>query len=71
MVGGVSGCVLSTGTDEHGIKIQQAAAKRGCTPQAHCDEMSPQFEVIKKFEPIFRNLLYIQDYFCVSTSYQE
>ena len=51
MVGGASGCVLSTGTDEHGIKIQQAAAKRGCTPQAHCDEISPKFEVIKNYKP--------------------
>lgn len=28
-----------TGTDEHGLKCQQAAEKRGLTPQAHCDDM--------------------------------
>src|SRR5690606_373362 len=28
-----------TGTDEHGQKVQQAAEKRGISPQQHCDEM--------------------------------
>ncbi|MBF2052510.1 MAG: methionine--tRNA ligase [Candidatus Sericytochromatia bacterium] len=32
-----------TGTDEHGQKVQQAAEKRGISPQAHCDEMAPRF----------------------------
>ena len=32
-----------TGLDEHGQKVQQAAAERNVTPQQHCDEMAPQF----------------------------
>ncbi len=33
-----------TGLDEHGQKVQQAAAKAGIAPQAHCDKLAPQFE---------------------------
>lgn len=33
-----------TGTDEHGQKAQQAAEKRGMTPQAHCDDMVVNFQ---------------------------
>ncbi|MEK6815082.1 MAG: methionine--tRNA ligase [Nitrospirota bacterium] len=33
-----------TGTDEHGQKVQQAAARRGVTPQAHCDELVVRFQ---------------------------
>ena len=32
-----------TGLDEHGQKVQQAAEKRGIDPQAHCDDMAPNF----------------------------
>ena len=32
-----------TGTDEHGDKIAQAAAKAGVTPQAYADEISAAF----------------------------
>ncbi len=32
-----------TGLDEHGQKVQQAAEKRGMTPQAHCDDLAPRF----------------------------
>ncbi len=35
-----------TGTDEHGQKVQNAALKRGLTPQAHCDEMVLNFQNI-------------------------
>jgi methionyl-tRNA synthetase len=35
-----------TGTDEHGLKIQQTAAKAGRTPQAFVDEMAPKFRVV-------------------------
>jgi methionyl-tRNA synthetase len=34
-----------TGTDEHGLKIQQAARARGQDPQAFCDTLSLQFRV--------------------------
>jgi len=37
-----------TGLDEHGLKIQQAAEKRGLTPQAHCDEMAAHFQNLWK-----------------------
>jgi len=33
-----------TGTDEHGQKVQEAAAKRGLTPQQLTDEVAPRFE---------------------------
>jgi len=33
-----------TGLDEHGQKVQQAAAKAGIDPQAHCDRLAPQFQ---------------------------
>jgi methionyl-tRNA synthetase len=33
-----------TGLDEHGQKVQQAAAKTGIDPQAYCDKLAPQFE---------------------------
>lgn len=32
-----------TGTDEHGLKVQQAAQKRGISPQQHADELAPRF----------------------------
>ncbi len=32
-----------TGLDEHGQKVQQAAAKAGVEPQVHCDRLAPQF----------------------------
>jgi methionyl-tRNA synthetase len=33
-----------TGTDEHGLKVQQAAEKRGISPQQHSDEMAENFK---------------------------
>jgi methionyl-tRNA synthetase len=33
-----------TGTDEHGQKVQEAAARRGVPPQQHCDEMAKNFQ---------------------------
>lgn len=35
---------LMTGTDEHGQKVQQAAAKREVEPQAHVDEYNVRFK---------------------------
>ena len=32
-----------TGVDEHGQKVQEAAEKRGMTPQQHCDDMERHF----------------------------
>ena len=40
-------CFL-TGLDEHGQKVQQAAAKAGIEPQAYCDKLAPQFETLWK-----------------------
>lgn len=37
-----------TGTDEHGQKVDQAAQKRGKSPQEHCDEMCLRFQEIWK-----------------------
>src|SRR6476660_3871606 len=33
-----------TGLDEHGQKVQQAAAKAGIDPQTYCDKLAPQFQ---------------------------
>lgn len=35
--------VFSTGTDEHGLKIQQAALRAGVSEQAFCDDVSQRF----------------------------
>ncbi|MDI1491042.1 MAG: methionyl-tRNA synthetase [Ramalina farinacea] len=35
--------ILCTGTDEHGMKIQRAAAKAGSEPRPFCDEMHQPF----------------------------
>ncbi len=35
-----------TGLDEHGQKVQQAAAKAGIDPQVHCDKLAPQFQTL-------------------------
>jgi len=37
-----------TGTDEHGQKVQQAAAKRGVSPQQHADELVVRFQALWK-----------------------
>ena len=37
-----------TGLDEHGQKVQQAAAKAGIDPQTHCDRLAPQFQTLWK-----------------------
>jgi methionyl-tRNA synthetase len=34
-----------TGTDEHGLKIQNAARDTGMSPQAMCDKNSQRFRV--------------------------
>ncbi|XP_076454257.1 methionine--tRNA ligase, mitochondrial-like [Babylonia areolata] len=35
---------FSVGTDEHGLKIQQAAEKAGASPSDYCDRVSQQFK---------------------------
>ena len=35
-----------TGLDEHGQKVQQAAAKAGISPQEHCDRLAPHFQTL-------------------------
>lgn len=42
---GESSPVFSTGTDEHGLKVQQAAVSAGMTPQQLCDSVSIKFKV--------------------------
>ncbi|KAJ1302733.1 hypothetical protein OPQ81_003046 [Rhizoctonia solani] len=38
--------VFSTGTDEHGLKIQQAAKEKEVSPQELCDRLSSKFKVL-------------------------
>uniref|UniRef100_A0AC35UER7 Methionine--tRNA ligase, mitochondrial n=1 Tax=Rhabditophanes sp. KR3021 TaxID=114890 RepID=A0AC35UER7_9BILA len=45
-----SGYIFSTGTDEHGIKIQKAAADANEDPQQFCDKISNNFrQIFDKF----------------------
>ena len=37
-----------TGTDEHGEKIALAAAKRGLSPQDHCDGIVAEYKTLWK-----------------------
>ena len=37
---------FSTGTDEHGLKIQQAAARNGMKPREFCDKVSQRFRLL-------------------------
>ena len=37
-----------TGTDEHGLKIQRAAEKKGIEPLKFCDEISQTFKDLSK-----------------------
>ncbi len=37
-----------TGTDEHGLKIQRAAEKKGMDPKKFCDEISITFRELSK-----------------------
>ena len=37
-----------TGTDEHGLKIQRAAEKKGVDPLKFCDEISKTFKDLSK-----------------------
>ena len=38
--------LLSTGTDEHGLKVQQAAERAGVSPQSLCDTNSDRFRAL-------------------------
>jgi methionyl-tRNA synthetase len=49
---------FSTGTDEHGLKVQEAAKKRGVEPAKHCNEMVLQFlELWKKLGIGYTNFI--------------
>ncbi|HEU0036978.1 MAG TPA: methionine--tRNA ligase [Kofleriaceae bacterium] len=50
-----------TGTDEHGQKVEEAAQKRGLTPQQLVDQVAPRFDELWK-------LLGIQDYRFIRTT---
>ncbi|XP_060073063.1 methionine--tRNA ligase, mitochondrial-like [Ylistrum balloti] len=39
---------FATGTDEHGLKVQQAAEKAGVAPKVFCDEVSDKFKDLFK-----------------------
>ena len=53
-----------TGLDEHGQKVQQAAAKAGSDPQTHCDRLMP------KFKDLWMRLNISQDGFIRTTDAQ-
>ena len=41
--------IMVTGTDEHGMKIQQAAARAGSEPKPFCDKGAQIFKVCRSF----------------------
>ncbi|KAF4589637.1 Methionyl-tRNA synthetase [Ophiocordyceps camponoti-floridani] len=43
---------LSTGTDEHGLKVQQAAEKKGVKPQELCNTNSAKFHLMARLADI-------------------
>ena len=49
---GAKQAIFSTGTDEHGLKIQQAAEAAKLPPSEFCDGVS------KKFRVRFRNIMF-------------
>ncbi len=50
-----------TGTDEHGLKVQQAAQARGREPKEHCDEY------VVRFQELWRRLHISNDDFIRTT----
>jgi methionyl-tRNA synthetase len=52
---------FSTGTDEHGQKVKEAAEKRGVDPKKHCDEM------VKRFLKLWKKLHISYDGFIRTT----
>ena len=60
-----NGVILSTGTDEHGLKIQQAAEKAGIPPQNFCDHVS------KSYTELFQEFGLLKDHNFVRTSSPE
>ena len=47
-----------TGTDEHGLKIQRAAEKKGMSPKDFCDEISITFRELSKILNLSNNDFY-------------
>ncbi|XP_071950249.1 methionine--tRNA ligase, mitochondrial-like [Antedon mediterranea] len=43
---GDTGAIFSTGTDEHGQKVQQSADSHNCQPKIFCDKVSSDFKRI-------------------------
>jgi len=39
--------IFNTGTDEHGQKIYNKALEQDLDPQAYCDKLAPDFEILK------------------------
>ena len=74
-----------TGLDEHGQKVQQAAAKAGIDPQVHCDRLAPQFQqlwtrlnisndaFIRTTDPAHKTIVqrYLQDLFNQKLIYRD
>lgn len=44
--------IMCTGTDEHGLKVQRAAAKAGVDPKAFCDKGADIFRVCKSISTL-------------------
>ena len=52
---------MLTGTDEHGLKVQQAAIKNNVTPKQHVDDY------VQRFKEIWEKLNIKYDYFIRTT----
>jgi methionyl-tRNA synthetase len=51
---------FNTGTDEHGLKIFQAAEKSGVSVQAYVDQYAEKFKELKKLLNIYEDVHFIR-----------
>jgi methionyl-tRNA synthetase len=52
---------LLTGTDEHGMKVQQAAAKVGVPAEVFCDELAAVFKVYRSARELVHKLTFLRN----------
>lgn len=55
--------LFSTGTDEHGLKVQKAAEIAKKSPLDYCSAMSQQFQVVEECKSIKRG--YFEHFFLI------
>ena len=51
-----------TGTDEHGVKVEQSAIEQGMSPQALADQNSDEFQSIMGIFDLTKRRIYSNDF---------